>query len=388
MAASFPTKANWAAGDILTAAQMDDLAGTVNFLSPVGQTNGSTLVANSSASSGLGWSPTPSASNPVLNSAFQVWQRGTSFSIAASTATNYYADRWNVSANGVSQALTISRQATGDTTNLPNVQYCLRFQRNSGQTGTGLVSLGQPMETINSIAFAGKTITLSFYARAGANYSATSNALSVQMLSGTGTDQNPFSVAYTGFAYPVSSTATLTTTWQRFTFTGSVASTTTELALTFGFTATGTAGAADYFEITGVQIDVGSVALPFRTNGGTFQGELSAAQRYYYRNGNGQTYSRYGLASYSGTTSGLMIFNLPVTMRALPTSVDFANLGVQAYGGAAIQAVSAVTLTGTGASGNVAELSVVSGTGYAAGVLAFVNNNNNAAGYIGVSAEL
>jgi hypothetical protein len=75
-------------------------------------------------------------------------------------------------------------------------------------------------------------------------------------------------------------------------------------------------------------------------------------------------------------------------MRALPTSVDYANLGVQAYGGAAIQAVTAVTLTGTGASGNVAELSVVSATGYGAGVLAFVNNNNNAAGYIGVSAEL
>jgi len=30
MAAGFPTKANWSAGDVLTAAQMDDLAGTLN----------------------------------------------------------------------------------------------------------------------------------------------------------------------------------------------------------------------------------------------------------------------------------------------------------------------------------------------------------------------
>ena len=32
MATGFPTKANWAAGDVLTASQMDDLAGTFNLL--------------------------------------------------------------------------------------------------------------------------------------------------------------------------------------------------------------------------------------------------------------------------------------------------------------------------------------------------------------------
>jgi len=33
MAVGFPTKANWAAGDVLTASALDDLAGTVNLLS-------------------------------------------------------------------------------------------------------------------------------------------------------------------------------------------------------------------------------------------------------------------------------------------------------------------------------------------------------------------
>jgi hypothetical protein len=31
MAVGFPTKANWAAGDVLTASQMDDFAGTLNL---------------------------------------------------------------------------------------------------------------------------------------------------------------------------------------------------------------------------------------------------------------------------------------------------------------------------------------------------------------------
>jgi hypothetical protein len=35
MAVGFPTKANWAAGDVLTASAMDDLAGTVNLLNPL-----------------------------------------------------------------------------------------------------------------------------------------------------------------------------------------------------------------------------------------------------------------------------------------------------------------------------------------------------------------
>jgi hypothetical protein len=40
----------------------------------------------------------------------------------------------------------------------------------------------------------------------------------------------------------------------------------------FTFVQVGTAGAADYYEITGVQIDQGSVALPFRTYAATSKG--------------------------------------------------------------------------------------------------------------------
>jgi len=46
MATGFPTKSNWSAGDVLTAAQMDDLAGTVNLLNPTSVTSGYVLTAN------------------------------------------------------------------------------------------------------------------------------------------------------------------------------------------------------------------------------------------------------------------------------------------------------------------------------------------------------
>jgi hypothetical protein len=273
-------------------------------------------VANSSASTGVSWAtPVGSLANPVINGGFDIWQRGTS--ITASTV--YSADRWFKGASPGTPA-TISQQTTSDTTNLPFIQYCARVQRNSGGTGTGAVDFGQPFESSASIPFAGKTITLSFYARKGANYSAASSALNVRIFTGTGTDQNVF-ISYTGLATPIDSNVTLTTTWQRFSVTGTLASTITQLTPYFRHDPVGTAGAADYFEITGVQIDLGTyvaaTAPAFRRSGGTLQGELAACQRYFNRIITGTADSLAVLQAIS-TTEAIGTLRYPVPMRTQP----------------------------------------------------------------------
>jgi len=236
--------------------------------------NGETLVADSSTSTGLRYQA-PVNSNPVLNSAMQVWQRATTFTISGFM---YVADRWQAFRS--TTGYTVSRQLTNDTTNLPFIQYALRGQRDSGNAATDIIYLAQSLETVNSIPYAGKTVTLSFYARAGANWSPTSGILRTRLFTGTGTDQNVLSSGYTGSSTPIDQNTALTTTWQRFTYTGAVPSSTTEIGLYFNATPVGTAGANDWFEITGVQIEVGSVATPFKTYAGTIQGELAACQRY------------------------------------------------------------------------------------------------------------
>jgi hypothetical protein len=270
--------------------------------------------------------------NPVLNSSFQVWQRGTSVSVSAASDA-YTADRWRLFTQ-TGQASTVSRQVTNDTTNLPAIQYCARVQRNSGQTGAGQMSFIQGMETINSIPYAGKTVTLSFYARAGANYSPTSNAFNFMVYTGTGTDQFPTS--YTGGATAANASATLTTTWVRYTVTGTVATTATEIGLYSYWTATGTAGANDYVEITGVQMDIGSVALPFRTYAATIQGELAACQRYYSKSynqseapGTATANNQVGLfwAAAASTSNKAATINLPVAMRTAPTLLVWDQAG-------------------------------------------------------------
>ena len=302
MATMTPKSLVDAKGDLIAASAADTPARLA-----VGN-NGETLVADSSTSTGLRYQA-PIQQNPVINSAFQVWQRGTSFTAAGLTA-----DRWQT---GSTTNKTLSRQVTGDTTNLPNIQYCMRVQRNSGTTGTGGIDIAQNFETANSIPFAGKTITLSFYARAGANFSAASNSLLVYLFAGTGTDQNVYT-GYTGQTLPISGqVATLTTTWQRFSFTAAIGSTVTELGPYFSYNPSGTAGAADYYEITGVQLEVGSVATPFHTYAATIQGELAACQRYYqqYAGGLGVPYN--GVAN--SATTLMTYLAIQPTMRTAAT---------------------------------------------------------------------
>jgi len=146
-------------------------------------------VADTQDNLGGAVAPFVAGKNAVINGGFDVWQRGTSFAVPTNY-NSYTADRFVAYRSGLNTGATISRQLTNDTTNLPNIQYCLRYQRDSGNTATGDLALLNGCETANSIQFAGKVVSFSFYARAGANYSATSNLLQLRVDSGTGTDQN------------------------------------------------------------------------------------------------------------------------------------------------------------------------------------------------------
>jgi len=349
--------------------------------------NGETIVADSSTATGLRYNPpVGSLANPVINGGMDNWQRGTSISVTASS-TPYTADRWQVT-TGANQASTVSRQATGDTTNLPNIQYAARVQRNSGQTGTSAIAFVQSFETNNSVPFAGKAVTVSFYARKGADYSATGSSLGIDFISGTGTDQNRATAGYTGNANVFSNGATLTTSWQRFVFTGTVPATATELATYFIFAATGTASTNDYFELTGVQIDVGiwtaTTAPTFRRSGGTIQGELAACQRYYVRF-DGASYAVSGYGTFTSTTNAVIMTPLPATMRIAPSAVDWGTLSVFEYSAAFTP--SAVTMDTSYTNPKVAAVNATI-TGATAGRSAFFRTSGSTAGFIGYSAEL
>jgi hypothetical protein len=350
--------------------------------------NGDTLVADSSATTGLRYQASRSAGkNAVINGGIDIWQRGTSLAIS-NGVTTYLADRW-AAYRGATGA-TVSRQTTSDTTNLPIIQYCARVQRDNANASTSGISYFNIFESVNSIPYAGQTVTFSFYARAGANYSQTSSGLTVVLKTGTGTDQNIYS-GFTGAVNAVLQTATLTTTWQRFTYTATLASSITQIAAGFEFAPVGTAGAADYFEVTGAQLELGSVATTFSRAQGTIQGELAACQRYYERRLAGGANYSLGINGLSMTTSAgsaQVMFAAP--KRTNPSVAFGGNLvfvnnswtqAVTALGG-----VYGAGTSGLCVIGGAIDITVASGL--TAGQPAWLRDNGAGTAFIEFSSEL
>jgi hypothetical protein len=323
--------------------------------------------------------------NAVINGAFDVWQRGTSGTANGFTAaTGYNADRFQ---NYYAGSMTTSRQATGDTTNLPFIQYCARVQRNSGQTNTGSYYIAYTMESTDSIRFAGRTVTLSWYARAGSNYSPTSSLLNYLLQTGTGTDGNQL-FGFTGSATPINTSATLTTTWQRFTATATLASNIAQVGFQFYGTPTGTASTNDYFEITGVQLELGSVATTFKRSngsGGTFQGELAACQRYYWRHTAGSLYASFASGLCTSTSAGYVNVINPVAMRIAPTAIEFSTLAVT-KADASVIAITALALSYASTLTN--NCNFTGASALTAGNGTVLNANNSTSAYIAFNAEL
>jgi hypothetical protein len=286
------------AGVVYEAAEATLTAGTSGF------------TALSSGTAGISYQPV--SHNYIINGAFDVWQRGTSFDGASFP---YTADRWRAGNNADA---TFSQQ----TTSLDDFQYALRFQRDSGATSTTVVQVRNIFETVNSIPLAGKTVTLSVYARAGADFSGTGMLLTIQ--TGTGVDQNPYS-GLTGAVNNGLTTPAITTDWVRYTTTATLPTNATQIAVGIQYTPSGTAGANDWFEITGVQLEAGSVATPFKRHAPSLQGELAACQRYFV-NMAGQTNHPDGFGWTASTTNLRAHIPLPVTMRANPSFTGVVNI--------------------------------------------------------------
>jgi hypothetical protein len=346
----------------------------------LGGTTGQVLAKASNTAMDFTWS-TPSGGssyvagkNAFYNAAFDIWQRGTS---STGTAYNYTADRWLNFRGAFASGATFSRIASTQA----GFQYALRAQRNSGNTATDVLHLRQALETNDSLRFQGQTVTLSFYARAGANFSPTSSILVSTIYQGEGTDQATDNMTgWTGVT-AIAQNNTLTTSWQRFTQTTTISSAKTQFGIAFTYTPTGTAGAADNYDITGVQVEIASTASGFSRQTGSLAAELSACQRYYYRASAGsQAYARFGIARASSTTNLEFCLVLPSTMRVNPTAVEFSSLTTTNA-----QNVSAAALNSP--SQNSASIDLTVGSATANQPYTMMANNSTAA-YVAVTAEL
>ena len=310
--------------------------------------------------------------NRIINGDMRIDQRNAGASITP-TATTYSVDRWQATVNVASKAS--FDQTTTAPSGLTNSMLITSLSAYSVAAGD-IVTYRQQIEGFN-IADLGwgtasaKTVTVSFWVRSS--------------LTGTfgGSIKNGDSTRSYPFTYSIS----VADTWEYKTITvaGDTSGTwatdnTSGLILSFGIgvgsTTSGTAGAwagTNYnsatgatsllatngatFYITGVQLEVGSVATPFERR--PFGTELSLCQRYF------QTFTKPVLRGVASGGSSLNRLAMPtlVTMRAAPTLVISGTLDWYDGGGgvgtlttqsSSYSTISSIEIDATAATGTTA----------------------------------
>jgi hypothetical protein len=251
--------------------------------------------------------PFVAGKNKIINGDMAISQRGTSFtSLPFGT---YTLDRWCSGTDG-SPTRTVSQQ-TFTPGAAPVAGYegsnFLRIAQTVAGSGATYNIIEQRVEDVR--IFAGQTITFSFWGKAAAT---TTVSYTPEQVFGNGGSSV---VENNGASF------SLTTNWQRFTATTTLASISGKTIVTGSYLNIRfylPINSTFTVDIWGVQLEAGSVATPFTTATGTVQGELAACQRYFINfTGSASTPS---MGAATTTVVFRLPFPLPVTMRATPSA--------------------------------------------------------------------
>jgi hypothetical protein len=369
MAIGFPVKDDYVTGDVLTAANMNDLSGSVNLLESAQYAAGK---------------------NKILNGDFSVNQRNFT---SVTTADAYGFDLWRQTFSGGTCTMTPQTFTPGAA---PISGY-------EGNKYTQIVTASQSAAGDFAIYYirledarilAGQTATLSFFAKSASG----TPKIAPEITQNFGTGGSPSASVVTLIGQ-----STLSTSYARYTLSFTVPSITGKtfgtnnnsyLAIRVWLSAgstynanTGSIGINNNtFSLWGFQLEAGSTATAFQTATGTIQGELAACQRYYFRNTAASAYAY--LASFawaSSSTVAIFTTALPVTMRVAPTSIDFSgNINFRRTDGA-VYAMTSLVLDASSPYIGSAYGTISGGTANNVGTIA---SNNSTSSFIGFSAEL
>jgi hypothetical protein len=240
------------------------------------------------------------------------------------------------------------------------------------------------VESKNCIDLQSQSVTLSFWAKAGANFSAASSNITASIKTGTGTDQSATNFrnnTWTGLATVVTSTFAITTSWVKYTITGTVSASATQIGVQFQFESTGTAGADDSLNVTGVQLEKGSTATSFDYR--PYGTELQLCQRYFWN------YTGYGNGAWANgqntsTTNARIFVKHPVPMRSSPT-LSYTGSPAVYNAGASQVSITAFSTNYGGTISLMMDVTVASGLVAGNATLA---TNANASDVVSITAEL
>ena len=313
---------------------------------------------------GTVWDTVTTAVNPVsvspnyiINGAFDFWQRGTSF-----TGNEIYtADRWYFVSTGRGNQANITRL----TSSLPdNFQFGLSMRQINSTVSN--FNLAQSFEEQDVIPLVGRTVTLSFWARLPIAFT---NAVRANLRSSTTPNQK-----MDAFSTQLGVVTISGTSWQRYTLSVTVPANARSFGV--GFESYDSTVTDAELQITGVQVELGSSATPFKRAATTLQGELAACERYYQTSlGSATTHSltttQVVIAVNASFTTGIQF---RTQMRVSPTVTVFSRNNTS---GVVSRVSDGVDVLGTTTANNI----------NATKIWGLSNNNNNFSSGVGYEAS-
>jgi hypothetical protein len=324
--------ANWVASDdpnaiqnTIVAAKGDIIGASANDVPAVTSVgaDGTTLIANSSTSTGLAWNPAPNK-NYLINGGFAVAQRGTSFTSGANNDDAYTLDRWYILSDG-NDAIDV----TQDTTTVPtNGEFAIALDVETTNKKFGIATI---IENKDVIGLVGNTVTFSFKAKVSATtkldnvkaaivaWSGTADTVTSDIISAWNVEgTNPTLIANATYENTPANLS-LTTSYATYSITAPVDTASTQNIILFIWSDVTDTTAGDFLYIAESKLELGSVATPFVYAGGTFQGELAACQRYFYRLANSVNNEMIGTGAITDVNFSYPIVYHPVEMRVAPS---------------------------------------------------------------------
>jgi hypothetical protein len=212
--------------------------------------------------------------NRIINGNFEIWQRGNT--LTSTSSGGFIADRWKYGYNGTGATRIFSKQAfTMGQSEVPgNPKNYLRWNQSVAGSGATGNNIGQSIENVET--FAGKTCTVSFYAKANV----TTQSLSFNLSQVFGTGGSP-STGVSSFTAGIP----LTTSWEKITFNVNVPSiagktkgTNNDDYIILQMTPN-PLNATFIIDIAQVQIEEGNIATPFEFR--PFAIEIKLCERFY-----------------------------------------------------------------------------------------------------------
>jgi len=312
--------------------------------------------------------------NLFVNGGFTVNQRGSTIA----GASGFVCDRWWANTNNVGCTVNVTPPF------LSNSWSAAFLEISPSAGGNTAIIRYAGIESIDSIKLQNQTLTLAVsYISALQGVS----TFSAKVVMGTGTDQNFTTTGSYATGNSVLATMTIDVSHPFLQLTQAVSFNTpsnlSEISVEFDYAATST-GLADRLLLLGVSLAQGNVAIPYNVY--SFEMELSACQRYFYRfNRAGELF---GLVGVGQAVSGTLAFIEGVStvdMRKFPVLSQKGNL-LLSSAALGVLPVTGLVLNSWGGHKGLIQATVAAGL--VAGNCTILEANNDVTGDVFLDAEL